>query len=483
MPRMQISLRKKIIFLVLSLLFVVTMAASIISSTELQTYYKDRIFNQMQVQLDEVEYLLSHRQFDFSNPEDYAYLTGYAEQSGHRLTLIDARGIVRFDSYVRLDSLADLENHLYRPEIQMAIESRLGQDQRISATLHQSMYYAAKAIGSEEAIEKIEFIRLALPVEEIQAVLNTVRWKIMGGGAMALILIAIVSYLIASRLTYPIHRLAKVANEIKQGNYDARFEQSGSDEIGELADLLNDMLAKLKNDLIRMKKLEHMRSQFLGNVSHELRTPIFSVQGYLETLMQNPNADAKKQQKFIKKAYRQAVRLNNLLTDLIDISRIESGEMKMTFSPFDVHEWLQKMVNDMRETAKENSVNIELENQENRHLKVLGDRARLNQVILNLVTNAIKYNVPDGFVKVGYVELGSRVEIYVSDSGRGIAQEHIPRIFERFYRVDKERSREVGGTGLGLAIVKHLVEAHNSKMKVESQPGVGARFSFTLRKG
>ncbi len=482
MPRTEISLRKKIIFLVLSLLFVATLAAGIISSTELQKYYKDRIFNQMQIQLDEVEYLLSHHQFNFNNLDDYSYLDGYASQSGHRLTLINATGLVLFDSFVDMDSLVFLENHINRPEIQMAIESHLGQDQRISATLHQSMYYAAKIIKSNSRVQNVKFIRLALPVEEIQDVLNTVRWKIMAGGGMALVLIAIVSYLIASRLTYPIHRLAKVANEIKQGNYDARFEHSGNDEIGELADVLNDMLSKLKNDLIRMRKLEHMRSQFLGNVSHELRTPIFSVQGYLETLMQNPNADAKKQQKFIKKAYRQAVRLNNLLTDLIDISRIESGEMKMTFDPFDVHEWLQKMVNDMRETAKENGVNIELENKENRQLKVLGDRDRLNQVILNLVTNAIKYNVPDGYVKVGYMELSSRVEIYVSDTGRGIAKEHISRIFERFYRVDKERSREVGGTGLGLAIVKHLVEAHNSKMTVESQPGVGSRFSFTLRK-
>jgi two-component system phosphate regulon sensor histidine kinase PhoR len=389
-------------------------------------------------------------------------------------------GTVLFDSYVPLDSIRSLENHINRPEIQMALVDSVGQNQRKSATLNHTMYYAATLHEVERTNPSVKFIRLALPIEEIEAVLNTVRWKIMAGGGMALILIAVVSYLIASRLTYPIHQLALVAERIKSGNYNERFKVTGSDELSELAALLNDMLDRLKHDLVRLKKLERVRSQFLGNVSHELRTPIFSVQGYLETFMQNPKADPKKQQKFIKKAYRQAVRLNSLLTDLIDISRIESGEMKMTFNPFDVHEWLHKMVMDVKETAAENNVQIALANEKNGHIKVLGDRDRLNQVILNLTTNAIKYNKPGGEVRVGYTERDHKVEIYVSDTGRGIEQEHLSRIFERFYRVDKERSREVGGTGLGLAIVKHIIEAHESKVYVDSELGVGSRFSFRL---
>jgi two-component system phosphate regulon sensor histidine kinase PhoR len=298
---------------------------------------------------------------------------------------------------------------------------------------------------------------------------------------LALFLIAIISTIIASRLTLPIHRLVQVAEEIKQGNTQARFDDTRGDEISELAELLNQMLNKLQEDLVRLKQLERMRSQFLGNVSHELRTPIFSVQGYLETLMQNPISDPKKQQKFIQNAYRQAVRLNNLLTDLIDISRIESGEMKMTFERFPVYDWLRRIVVDMEETASKNDVNLQLVNEPENHLHILGDRERLTQVIQNLVTNAIKYNVPNGWVKVGYAESKNRVEIYVADSGRGIAKEHLPRIFERFYRVDKERSRQVGGTGLGLAIVKHIIEAHGSKVSVESQVGVGSRFHFTIK--
>lgn len=475
---MNMTLRKKIILLVLSLLFFATLTASIISTLEIQRYYKERIFDQMIIQLNQVEYLLETLNLDFQQRDDYSYLTHYAQRSGLRLTLIDSLGAVIFDSEVAADSLPFLENHLTRAEVQMALAKGIGQNERTSATLHHSMFYAAKLCDLETST--VRFVRLALPLEEIAAVLGTLRWKIMLSGGMALILIAVLSYLTASRLTDPFHQLSIVAEKIKAGNYDARFSVAGNDEISELATLLNDMLDRIKNDLVRMKKLEQMRSQFLGNVSHELRTPIFSLQGYLETLMQNPQAE--KKAKFIKKAYRQAVRLNSLLTDLIDISRIESGEMQMTFSPFDVHAWLRKIVLDLQETAAEHSVDLRMVNDLNENVLVLGDRDRLNQVMLNLVMNAIRYNRIDGRVEVGYVVRSNKVEIYVADSGRGIEEEHLSRIFERFYRVDKERSRTVGGTGLGLAIVKHIIEAHHSQVFVESEIGVGSRFSFRLRK-
>ncbi|MBN1465132.1 HAMP domain-containing protein [candidate division KSB1 bacterium] len=474
---MNISLRKKIIFLVLSLLVVVTLAASILSTFEIQRYYRERIFNQMVTQLDEVEYLLDTLNLDFRTLTDYDYLARYAQRSGHRLTLIDSLGAVIFDSKVAPDSLSLLENHLTRAEIQMALAKGIGQNERKSATLHQSMFYVAK-LHEFEKTHAIKYIRLALPMEEVQVVLRAVRWKIMLGSGIALILMAVVSFLIASRLTYQIHQLSAVAEKIKTGNYDERFDVTGRDEISELADLLNAMLDRIKNDMVQMKKLERMRSQFLGNVSHELRTPIFTLQGYLETLMQNPNAEPKR--KFIKSAYRQAARLNNLLTDLIDISRIESGEMQMTFIAFDVHHWLQKMVADVRDIAVEQSIELRLVNDVRENVQVLGDRDRLNQVMSNLLINAVKYNKINGRVEVGYIVRAGKVEIYVSDTGRGIAPEHLSRIFERFYRVDKERSREVGGTGLGLAIVKHIIEAHHSRVFVESEIGVGSRFSFQL---
>jgi two-component system phosphate regulon sensor histidine kinase PhoR len=243
------------------------------------------------------------------------------------------------------------------------------------------------------------------------------------------------------------------------------------------------MLAKLRDDWEKIQKLEKMRSQFLGNVSHELRTPIFAVQGYLETLMDNKIENAQLQKDFVEKAYRQAGRLNNLLTDLIDISRIESGEMKMSFRYFDVHEWLAKQVAETQATAQEYNITLTLANPgPQRFVSVLGDRERLTQVMTNLINNAIKYNVPGGKVEIGYRESRDRIEVFVADTGRGIPADHLSRIFERFYRVDKERSRAVGGTGLGLAIVKHIVEAHDSEVTVQSKVSKGSIFSFFLKK-
>ncbi len=483
---MRISLRKKIIILTISLLVFVTLTASIISSLELQKYYKTQIHDQLETQIDEISYLLLHTNIVASITDRYQVLVKYVQQSQLRLTLIDSTGIVLFDSNVSRDSLVYIGNHLRRPEIQQALTHRWGSDERKSATINQPLYYVAKIFSNPNAadvfLDKVKFIRLAIPLKNVNDKLRQVRLKIFGASGLALMFVAVLSFWIANRLTYPIHNLSQVAESIKAGNSEARFQHHSKDELGELADLLNQMLEKLREDLVQMRKLEKMRSQFLGNVSHELRTPIFSIQGYLETLSNNPGCDKKTQRKFVKKAYRQATRLNNLLTDLIDISRIESGEMQLTFTAFEIHDWLQKMFAELQSMARENEISIKIENTSDQSVKVIGDKRRLSQVVTNLVENAVKYNKPGGKVIIGTKDKSKEVDIFVSDTGRGISEEHLPRIFERFYRVDKERSRSVGGTGLGLAIVKHIIEAHKSKIYVESQPGKGSTFRFSLRK-
>lgn len=483
---MKITLRQKLILLTVSLVVFVTIVAAILSSVEIQKHYKARIKQQLEMQLYELEYLLGNSDLVDENNR-YTKLNGYARQVNLRITFIDSLGAVLYDSNVPQDSIAFLSNHLFRPEIQMALQKTSGYDLRGSVSIPETMLYAAKVFnpdsaGSTSLINNIYFIRLAMPLREIKQAINALLWKIAGGSLISLLLFTLASYYFANRLTYPIHKLAEIAESIKKGNLDAHFEHNSQDEIGDLAELLNEILDKLRSDLVQLRKLEKMRSQFLGNVSHELRTPIFAVQGYLETLLQSQECDVKMQRKFIKKAYRQAVRLNNLFTDLIDISRIESGEMKMIFRNFNLHKWLNSIVNDLQETGDDHNVSLVFANKNEEKLYVLGDKNRLKQVIINLVMNAIKYNVPYGKVEVGAREGGDKVTIYVADSGRGIAREHINRIFERFYRVDKERSRNMGGTGLGLAIAKHIVEAHHSEIKVESEENKGSIFSFTLDK-
>ncbi|MGH7599984.1 MAG: ATP-binding protein [bacterium] len=485
---MKFSLRQRLILTHLFLLLVVTVAAGLIITYELQRYYKSRLLQQLQTQLDGLEYFLETTSFSFDQDRlNYEQLAGFAHASQLRITLIDSSGIVVFESGLPQDSLRFVENHLSRPEVQMALHEGVGHHERLSATVHQRLFYAAKKVrlhGEKTGLlERMCVIRLAIPLLTVEQSLKEIRWNIFVSGGVALLLIGLISYWASSKLTAPVQELARVAESVKKGDLEAHFKHYSDDEIGELADLLNEMLAKLRDDLKQMRKLETMRTQFLGNVSHELRTPIFAVQGYLETLLEGKVENEQIKRSFLEKTYRQAERLNNLLTDLIDISRIESGEMQMSFRYFDPQDWLGKQVADLQARAQEYNITLSLVKPKfARRISVLGDRERLTQVIINLADNAIKYNLPGGKVEIGYRDKRESVEIFVSDTGRGIPSEHLSRIFERFYRVDKERSRSVGGTGLGLAIVKHIVEAHDSEVNVWSEMGKGSTFSFVLKK-
>ena len=243
------------------------------------------------------------------------------------------------------------------------------------------------------------------------------------------------------------------------------------------------MKKKAEDDIEAMKRLEQVRTEFLGNVSHELRTPIFTVQGFLETLLDGAVDDPEVRDEFLQKAHDNLLRLHALLNDLIEISRIESGAMKLSFRYFDLVDLCRGTLHNLSDKAAMSTVTLNLdvsgEDAEGK-LQVYADRKRIEQALVNLLDNAIKYNRPEGEVHLGVsVENGS-VLVSVSDDGPGIERKHIDRIFERFYRVDKGRSREVGGSGLGLAIVKHIVDAHGSPINVSSDGVNGTTFSFYL---
>lgn len=243
---------------------------------------------------------------------------------------------------------------------------------------------------------------------------------------------------------------------------------------------IREMFFRTKGIIENLKRLEKVRTEFLGNVSHELRTPIFTIQGYLETLLDGALEDEKVNRAFLEKANHHVDNLNNLLNDLIDISMIESGEMRMSFRYFYIDEFLTSIINDLRiEALKKNLTLVYFP--AGRNMQLFGDKSKLKQAIVNLILNAVKYT-EQGKVEVFVEEEDKHGKIIIKDTGIGIAKENLSRIFERFYRVDKDRSRAVGGTGLGLAIVKHIVEAHGSKMEVASELGKGSSFSFKLKK-
>lgn len=280
----------------------------------------------------------------------------------------------------------------------------------------------------------------------------------------------------------PLQRIQRVITAQVDRNSLHRVMASSSDELQRLADSFNAMLDSFRADIGQMRKLEGMRSEFLGNVSHELRTPLFSTQGLIETLLHGAVDDKKVNREFLKKALNNIERLNGLLEELIDISRIETGEMKLRLRYFDIDPVASSVVTEMQTFAEQRSVVLEYHGPQDGPLEVYGDRERLKQVLVNLVENALKYSEKFGKVSVTVTPSDRAAVIAVKDIGIGIAPQHLPRIFERFYRVDKDRSRDVGGSGLGLAIVKHIVEAHGSTIAVESEVGVGTTFTFAVNR-
>lgn len=247
-----------------------------------------------------------------------------------------------------------------------------------------------------------------------------------------------------------------------------------------LEDEIKLMHKRINEDIGYLRKLEKVRTEFLGNVSHELKTPIFAIQGYVETLINGAINDPKVNKYFLEKALHHTNNLNNLVSDLIDISMIESGEMRMSFRYFDANEFFAGIISEYKNFAEEKNLRLDYRGPE-KAIQIFADKVRLKQAVNNLVMNALKYT-EKGEVVISLEDNKKNALISVSDTGIGIPLADLGRIFERFYRVDKDRSREVGGTGLGLAIVKHIVEAHGSKVTVRSIPGEGSVFSFSVKK-
>lgn len=231
-------------------------------------------------------------------------------------------------------------------------------------------------------------------------------------------------------------------------------------------------------DISRLEMLDRIRQEFLSNVSHELRTPLASITAYVETMLDSGLEDCDTSMRFLNTIQRNAERMRALVNDISELSEIESGAVHLTIEEFELRQLVDEVFSGLAPRAAKSGVS--LNNQAPETAEVAADRHRLEQILVNLVDNAIKFNHPGGNVSVSLENFGDGAIIKVRDTGQGISAEHLPRVFERFYRVDKARSREVGGTGLGLAIVKHLAILHGGEAHVTSEPGVGSEFSVKL---
>lgn len=239
---------------------------------------------------------------------------------------------------------------------------------------------------------------------------------------------------------------------------------------------------KQSKDLKKLEELAAYRRRFIGDVSHELKTPIFNIQGFLHTLLDGGLHDPEINVKYLERAASNVERLEIIVEDLETINRLENGQMVLDTRSFDLKELAEQVFDDTELQAERRNIELSFKENANRSFTVFADKESIRQVLMNFVTNSIKYGRPGGRVHIGFYDMDNKVLVEVSDNGIGIEPNHLPHVFDRFYRVDKSRSREQGGTGLGLSIVKHIIEAHKETVNVRSTIGKGTTFGFTVAK-
>jgi two-component system phosphate regulon sensor histidine kinase PhoR len=542
---------------------------------------KQNLLAQARLIAEQVPLTSSHNLDDFCKR--------YKEKTGARITIIDDSGIVLGDSD---EPSGTMENHANRPEIRDADLTNLGSSIRYSKTLRKNLIYLAIAFyhGSDK-----RFLRLSLPLHEVEAAVNTIRRRIIVVALAALLIALLIGFLHTRKIAKSVEEIAAFSKDIAAGNFRKRLFLKEKGELGELAKNIGNMAQELNerlkhsegekrkieailrnmsdgliltdtkgrillsnpaiknffgvesiiegktlmetlrntellkiintvietkerisreigithpkelhlmatatpfyspgseqepsgvvitfHDITRLKKLEEIRKDFVANVSHEIKTPITAIKGFAETLLDGALDDRENAYKFLETIRNNSERLNSLVRDLLTLSRIELGDMPITKTPVNIDEVVDKVYETLKEKAQSKA--LYLKKQIPTELKeIYADRDRLIQIFLNLVDNGIKFTEQGGVTikvqsskfKVQNEEEKDYIEILIEDTGVGIPRKHLDRLGERFYRVDRARSRELGGTGLGLAIVKHLVMAHGWKMEIESTEGKG----------
>jgi len=512
-----------------------------------------------------------------------------SSNSSARITVILSDGTVAGDSDKSYNKMG---NHRDRPEIQEALVGRVGQSLRYSNTLKKNMMYVAVPVSRSGRV--IGVIRTAMPLTDMEQVIDAVQHRIVLGGLTILFLAALLSLMVSRRISRPLERIKEGAKRFADGNFSYRLQTLGSAEITSLAETMNQMAEQLEdrlqtviteknqreavlssmvegvlavdtagniislnkaaakffqvvdpeeapgrtieevfrnvklqkfigsvlkgqdtreceltvqhteiyhlqargtnllgvqgarigavvvfNDVSRLRRLENLRSDFVANVSHELKTPITSIKGFIETLIDGAKDDPVEADRFLKIVAKHADRLNAIIDDLLTLSRLEQGNQEeMEMQPSGLAGLMSSAIEVCSHRAAKKEITIQIECPD--PLSASVNPPLIEQALINLISNAVKYSAQGKTVTVRADREPDGIRLSVSDQGYGIAPEHLERLFERFYRVDKGRSRQEGGTGLGLAIVKHIAQAHGGTVSVQSAFGKGSTFSIFI---
>lgn len=396
-------------------------------------------------------------------------LDSVMDGNNSRLTVIDLDGTVVADTQAQMD---EMDNHLDREEIQDAIEKGSGYARRRSDTLDEGMLYVAYRSKNADVI-----LRAAVPYSGFQQYLPL----FFPASALSLLVAVVGSFIVTTRLvssiTKPLQDISKEMLKVKGDYTELNFEHCQYPEINVIADTTMKMSKNVKDYLNQIEKERMIRQEFFSNASHELKTPITSIQGYAELLESGMIQDESTKADFASRIKKEAVRMTGLINDILMISRLEAKEAEVTFSDVRVSVLLEEIIDSLKPQAAEAQVFVHVDCQP---LMIHANLQQMRELLTNLISNAIKYNRPGGQVWINIRETDGQMVIRVKDNGVGIPSDSLDRIFERFYRVDKGRSRKQGGTGLGLSIVKHIVNFYHGTIHVSSEPDMGSEFTVFL---
>lgn len=388
----------------------------------------------------------------------------------YRITIIDNDGSVLADS--ETGNPETMENHKNRKEVKEAFQNGFGTKVRNSSTIKGSMMYAAYCSPTQHKV-----IRISIHHDVITDLMKMMVPSIAISLLLALSVAGVLTNKFAASVTKPILEISHKLEGIYDEKIDFNFPHYQYDELNIIARTTTDMSKSVQDYIRKLEKEKTIRQEFFSNASHELKTPLTAIRGYAELLQSGMASDTQMQKEFLGRIHSEVEEMTSLINDILMISRLETKELMPTKEMLCVKSVAEEVKKTLKPLADENNVSLEIHCCDE---FVYMDRSHLQGILSNLMGNAVKYNRPGGFVQTDITMDSTSLSIRVEDSGIGIAKEDQKRIFERFYRVDKGRSKRVAGTGLGLSIVKHVTEFYGGCVSVESQSGVGSTFLVQL---
>lgn len=388
----------------------------------------------------------------------------------YRITIIDNDGSVLADS--ETGNPETMENHKNRKEVKEAFQDGFGTKVRNSSTIKGSMMYAAYCSPTQHKV-----IRISIHHDVITDLMKMMVPSIAISLLLALSVAGVLTNKFAASVTKPILEISHKLEGIYDEKIDFNFPHYQYDELNIIARTTTDMSKSVQDYIRKLEKEKTIRQEFFSNASHELKTPLTAIRGYAELLQSGMASDTQMQKEFLGRIHSEVEEMTSLINDILMISRLETKELMPTKEMLCVKSVAEEVKKTLKPLADENNVSLEIHCCDE---FVYMDRSHLQGILSNLMGNAVKYNRPGGFVQTDITMNSTSLSIRVEDSGIGIAKEDQKRIFERFYRVDKGRSKRVAGTGLGLSIVKHVTEFYGGCVSVESQSGVGSTFLVQL---